>query len=258
MRIIILALLFFTGFTSISLKTIAQEDTTAKDDNYVLWKYMYELNRAIVIKNIAAADTLNVEKINEAVRMSKASYQSGSICYSPDKSFEIVSAEGADYSNSGSNCLNRSRIYLKNSDATIDMAAGILNVDTIFKLTGNKYLAIQSSTGCSEAQSVSHKRATLFSIVDNQVKYFSIKNIKDTTATGDRGLDLFQYDIAGLEKYPLVLNFDARNKRLTYSYILDADTSLNTDTENYITGYYEYRGGAFYAGKLITKRQIKR
>ena len=258
MRIIILAILFFTGFEAISLKIVAQEDTTAKNDNYALFKYMYELNRAIVIKNVAPGDTLNVVKVNEAIKASKSSYQSGSICYSQDKSFKIISAEGSDCSATGCICLNHSRLYLANTGKSIDMGLGFLYVDTIFKLAGNKYLALQSSDGCNGTPAVSHKRATLFSISNDKITYYSISDKKDTTANSDHGLDLFQNEMEGLEKYPFVLTFDAANKKLIYSYILDTDSSLSTNTENYISGYYEYRNGYFRANKNITKRLIKR
>jgi hypothetical protein len=258
MRIIILAILFFTGFEAISLKTIAQEDTAAKNDNYILFKYMYELNRAVVIKNMALADTLNIEKINAAIKISNSSYQSGSICYSQDKSFKIISAEGSDCNNKNCICLSRSRLYFAGTDKSIDMVPGFLYVDTIFKLAGNNYLALQSSSGCNGTPSASHKRATLFSIAHEKITYYPISDKKDTTANSDHGLDLFQYTTEGLEKYPFILTFDVANKRLIYSYILDTDSSLNSSTENYVSGYYEYKNGSFRSNKSVIKKVVKR
>jgi hypothetical protein len=258
MRIIILAILFFAGFEAISMKTVAQEDPNTKNDNQILFKYMYELNRDFVIKNVAPADTSNIERINEAIKTSKISYQSGGISYSPDKRFKIISAEGSDCSPTGCNCLNHSRLYMVNTNKSIDMEEGFLYVDTIFKLAGTKYLALQSSDGCNGSSAVSHKRATLFSIANDKITYYPISDKNDTTANSDHGLDLFQNNTDELKKYPFVLTFDAANRKLIYSYILDTDSSLSTNTENYISGYFEYRNGSFHANKNIIKTLIKR
>jgi hypothetical protein len=72
------------------LKAIAQ-DNKIVDDNYALFRFMYGLNKSLVMKQISPADTSDPAKINEAIKASKVSYQSGSICYSPDKSFAIMS-----------------------------------------------------------------------------------------------------------------------------------------------------------------------
>ena len=250
--------MFFTGFEAVSLKAIAQEDTTTKNDNYVLFKYMYELNRNIVIKNMAPEDTLNIGKVNEAIKASKSSYQSGGVYYSPDMSFKIISAEGSDCSTTSCTCLNHSRLYIASTNISIEMGQGFLYVDTIFKLSGNKYLALQTSDGCNGTSSVTHKRATLFSIAEDKITYYPITDEKDTTANSDHGLDLFQSDTEGSEKYPFILTFDASHKKLIYSYILDTDNSLDANTENYISGYYEYRNGSFRANKNVIKKLIKR
>lgn len=251
--------MFLTVFEAISLNSMAQHNKVSKDDNYNIWKLMYELNRAIVIKNVAPEDTLNIEKINQAVSVSKISYQSGGICYSPDKSFSIISAEGSDCSTNSCNCLNHSRLYFTNTGKSIqakpiDMCPDFLYADTIFKLGGNKYLVLQSSDGCNGTASVSYKRATLFSIIKNKITYYPINDDSDTTENSDHGLALFQYDNDGLSKYPFILKFDTDNKRLIYGYVLDTDTSLNPNAENYITGYYEYRDGSFYSNQSTAQK----
>jgi hypothetical protein len=257
MRIIFLAIMLLAGFEAVSLKTIAQSNKTTDDDNLALFKFMYQLNRDIVIDHMAPADTLNAAKVNKVVLESKISYMSGGFCYSPDRSFKIFSAEGSDCSTSQCNCLNASRLYFTSTGKSVDMGKSFLYIDTIYKLGHNKYLALQSTNSCEGTARVTYKRATFFSILNDKITYYPIRSKADTTLNSDYGLSLFQYNLEALSKYPFILKFDSANKRLLYSYVLDADNTLNTDAENYVTGYYEYKNGAFYNSKKIIKRRVR-
>jgi hypothetical protein len=219
-------------------------------DVHLIDKYIYELNRDIVIKDMPAKDTLSRRAINKAIKESKTYYESADIAYAPDRSFKIISARGFDCNTPDHcHCLNAERLYFTKTGRLFEMSGSFLQVDNIFKLDDKKYLALQTSYSCGGSTASIYKRASLLSVENGEITYHRIyyKNSVDHTdidTDDDHGFSLAQDDTYE-KNYPLTLRFNPVSKKLTYCYVMDLNICCKRNKKEIVAGYFEYKNGDF-------------
>lgn len=211
-------------------------------DSLLLESYKNQIKKEYVQNT----DSMTMEQVDSLFSLDRRVFGESKVSYSPDRTFKIFTIEvescGA-YCNSS--WFSWIHYNLKGAEKAKEMNLGV--VDSIYKLSDNKYLVVSMNWGRpSSNYFVRCLNANLIAIENDSIKTQSINYKKENT------FGFCQESSVQTEIEPFI-KYDDSKKKLTYQYANNDPDDNKPDVDIIRKGYFTYEAGKFSIVKETTR-----